>query len=111
MHREKDSRGRFVGQGISLIPTSSLTPPRPHSATPPTQTRIPSMEGQHRLLEVLRSEIQSKASPTSSTEVVIGVDPTSPTTGIIFLYSIREQLLAQELEVPSEEEEEETYFK
>lgn len=55
--------------------------------------------------------MQSKGSPTSSTEAVIEVDPTSPTTGITFLSSTREQLLAQEFEVPTEEEEKETYFK
>ena len=90
MHRERDSRGRFVGRGRSLIPTSSLTPPRSHSATRPTKTRSPSIAGQYRLPEVLRSEIQRKGSPTSSTNVVIEVDPTSPTTRIIFLSSTGE---------------------
>lgn len=37
---------------------------------------------------------------------MIEEDPTSPATGIIFLSSTREQLLAQELEVPSEKQEE-----
>lgn len=95
MHRERDSRGRFIVRGRSSIPTSSLTPPRPLSATPPTQTRIPSISGQHRLPEVLRSEIQYKGSTTSSIEPMIEVDPTSPTTRIIFLSSTGEQILAQ----------------
>ena len=37
-------------------------------------------------------------------------DRTSPTEGFIFLTSVGEQLLAQELEIPSEEEEEEICF-
>lgn len=65
MHGERNSRGMFVGRGRRLIPTSSLTPPRPCSATPPTQTQIPSIVGQYRLPKVLRSEIQSKGSPNS----------------------------------------------
>ena len=64
MHRERDSRGRFVGRCKSLIPTTTLTPPQPHSATPPTPTHIPSFAGKHKLLEVLRSEIQPRDSPT-----------------------------------------------
>jgi len=43
--------------------------------------------------------------------LIIEEDPISPTTGIIFLSSTGEKLLAQELEVPNEEEEEEIYFK
>lgn len=110
MHRERYWRGRFVGWGRSLIPTPSLTPQQPRSAAPPTQTWIPSIASQYRLLEVLRSEIQSKGSPTSSIKVAIEVDPTSPTIWIILLSSTGEKLLAQELEVLAEEEEEETYF-
>ena len=111
MHRESDSRGIFVGRGKILIPTSSLTPPQAHSATPPTQTHIPSFSGKRKLLEVLRSEIQPRDSPNSSNEAVIEEeDPTSPTQGVVFLSSTRERLLGQELEIPSEEEEEETYF-
>ena len=41
MCRDRDSRGRFVGRGISLIPTNPLTSPRLRESTPPTQTRIP----------------------------------------------------------------------
>ena len=102
MHRERDSRGMFVGRGRISIPASSLTPPQPRSATPSTQTRIPSIVVQYKLHEVLRSEIQSKGSPTSSTEAMIEVDPTSPTTGIIFLSSTGERIIAQDLEVPNE---------
>jgi len=71
MHWEKDSRGKFVGRGKSLMPTTSLTPPQPRIATSPTQTRIPSIAGKHKLLEVLRSEIQHRDSPTSSTKAII----------------------------------------
>ena len=82
MHREKYSRGRFVGRGKSLIPTSPITPPQPRSATPSTQTHIPSIAGRHRLPELLRYEIQPKDSPTSLTEAIIEEeDPTSPTEG------------------------------
>lgn len=108
MHRERDSRGRFVSRGRSSIPTSPLTLARPRSATPSTDTHIPSFAGRHRLPEVHRSEIQPRDSPTSSIETVVE-EPTSPTKGVIFLSSTGEQLLRQELKVPSEEEEE-TYF-
>jgi len=80
MHRERDSRGRFVGRGKSLSPTTSLTPPQPRTATPPTQTRILSITGKHKLPEVLRSEIQLRDSPNSLTEVILEEDPISPTT-------------------------------
>lgn len=80
MYRERDSRGRFLGRGKSLIPTLSLTPPRPHSTTPPTQTNIPSFVGKHKHLEVLKSEIQPRDSPTSSNETIIEEkNSTSPT--------------------------------
>jgi len=110
MHRERDSRGRFVGKGKILI-TTSLAPLWPRSATPPTQTRIPSIVGKHKLPEVLRYEIQPRDSPTSSTKAIIeDKDPISTTTRVIFLSSTREKLLAQELEAPTKEEEEEAYF-
>jgi len=109
MRRDRDSRGRFVGQGRSLIPTNPLTSPRFRDSTPPTQTRIP-IGSRKRLPEVSRLEIQSRTSPTSSTEAVIEENPISPTTGVIFLSSIGEQILGEELEVLSEEGEQETYF-
>jgi len=91
MHRERDSRGRFVGRGKSFIPTSSLTPSRPRSATPPTQTHITSFTGKHKLCEVLKSEIQTR---DSSTEVIKEEeDHASPTEGVIFLSSSGEKLL------------------
>ena len=52
MHRERDSRGRFIARGRSSIPTTPPTPPR--------------------TLEIPGSEIQSKESPTSSTKLVLG---------------------------------------
>lgn len=107
MHRERDSRGRFIGRCRSLIPTSPLTPPWPRSFTISTQTYIQSIAGKHRLPTVHISEIQPKYSPTSSTEVVVEEeDPTSTKEGIIFLSSTKQQLLGQEMEIPSEEEEE-----
>ena len=96
MRRDRDSRGRFVGWGRSLIPTNPLTSPRLWNSTPPTQTRIP-FAGRQRLAEVSRSEIQSRTSPTSSIEVVIEENPTSPTIGVVFLSSTGEQILGEEL--------------
>lgn len=96
MRRDRDSSGRFVGRGRSLIPTNPLTPPRFRDSTPPTQTRIPFI-GRQKLPEVSRSEIQSRTSPTSSTEVVIEENPTSPTTGVIFLSPTGEQIMGEEL--------------
>ena len=75
----------------------------------PTQTRIPFI-GQQRHPEVLRLEIQYRTSPTSSTEAIIEEDPTSLTTRMVFLSSTGEQILGEELEIPHEEEEEETHF-
>ena len=69
MHRERDSRGRFI-RGRSLIPTTPLTPPRPRSITPPYQTHIPYFTG-HRILEVLRFDIHLGGSPTSSIEAIL----------------------------------------
>ena len=101
MHRDRDSRRRFVGQGRSLIPTNPLTSPQLQSSTPPTQTRIP-FAGQQRLPEVSRSEIQSRTSPSSSIEVAIEEHLASPTTRVVFLSSTGEIFLGEELEVPSE---------
>jgi len=70
---------------------------------------IPSFAGRHKLPEVHRSEIQPKYSLDYSTEVVVQ-EPISPTKGLVFLSSTREKLSIQELEVPSEEEEKETYY-
>ena len=109
MRRERDSRGRFI-RGRSLIPTTPLTPPRPRSSTPPTQTHIPYYTG-HRLPEVSRSDIPSGRSPTSSTEAILEEeDPRTPTEGITFFTSKMEYILAKELQIPSEEEEEDYFF-
>ena len=110
MRRERDSRGRFIVRGRSLIPATPLTPLRPQSATPPSQTHIPFFTTRHRLPEVLRSEIQAGDSSTSSTEVVLEEeDPISPTERVTLFTSTGQHILAQELEIPSEEEEE-TFF-
>ena len=91
MCRERDSRGRFVARGRSLIYTTPLTPPRPRSATPPYQTHIPFFTSRHRLPEVLRSEIQPGDSPTSSTVAFLEEeDPRSPTKGVNFFTSTGE---------------------
>ena len=109
MRRDRDFRGRFVWRGRSLISTNPLTSPWFRESTPPTQTRIP-FRGRQRLPEIPRSEIHSRTSPTSSTEAIIEESPTSPTIGVIFLSSTGEQILGEELEIPSEEEELETYY-
>ena len=91
MHRERDSRGRFI-RDRSLIPTTPLTPLR-QSSTPPTQTHIPYYTG-HRLPEFLRSDIQSGRSPTSSTEAILEEeeDPRVPAGGITFFTSTGEYI-------------------
>ena len=110
MHRERDSRGRFIATGRSLIPTTPLTPPRPRSITPPSQTHIPYCIG-HRLPEVLRSYIQLGGSPTSSTETILEEeDPRIPTERVTFFTSTGEHILTEELEIPSEEEEEDPFI-
>ena len=60
MHRERYYMGRFVARCRRLIPTTPLTPSRPCSTTPSTQTHIPVLAGRHRIPEVLRSEIQPR---------------------------------------------------
>ena len=78
MHRQRDFRGRFIARGKSLIPTTPLTPPRPRSVTPPSQTHIPYFT-RHRHPEFLRSKIQPGESQTSSIEAVLEEeDPRSP---------------------------------
>ena len=86
MHREIDSRGRFITRGISSIPTTPPTPPRARKGTPPSQTHTPS----HRTPGILGVEIQSKESPT---------------TGIAFFTSIEEPIVVKELGILGEEEE------
>ena len=107
MHRERDSRGRFIVRGRSSIPTTPPTPPRLRRDTPPYQTHIPS----HRPPEVLRSEIQSRGSPTSSTEAVLEEKNLgSPTKGLAFFTSTGEHILVEELEIPRGDEEVEPFF-
>ena len=105
MHRERDSRGRFIARGSSSIPTTPPTPPRLRRDAPPSQAHTPS----HRHPGVLRSEIQSRGSPTSSTEALLEEENIgSPTEGVAFFSSIGEHILVEELRIPSEEEEVET---
>jgi len=98
LHREQDSRGRFVsrGRGGSSIPTSTTILTRPCSTTPSTNTFIPFLACRHRLPEVHRYEIQPRDSPTSSTNAVVE-EPTLPTEGVVFLSSTGEQLLGKEV--------------
>ena len=102
MHRERNSRGIFIARGRSSIPTTPPTPPRTRKDTPPSQAHTP----YHRTPEVLRSEIQSKGSPISSTEAVLEEKNLgSPTEGVAFLTSTGEHILVEELGIPGEEEE------
>ena len=100
MRRERDSRGRFIARGRSSIPTTPLTPPRIRRDTPPAQAHTPS----HITPKVLRSEIQSRGSPTSSTKAVLQEENLgSPTEGVAFFTSTGEHILVEELRIPSEE--------
>ena len=102
MHREGDSRGKFIARGRSSIPTTPPTPPRTRRDTPPSQDHTSS----HKTPEVLRLEIQSKGSPISSTEAVLKEKNLgSPIEGVAFFTSIGENILVEELGIPSEEEE------
>jgi len=102
MHRERDSRGRFIARGRSLILTRPPTPPRARKDTFPSQTDTPS----HRTPRIPGTKIQSKESPTSSTKTVLGEkNCESPTTGIAFFTSIGETIVVEELGIPSGEEE------
>ena len=103
MRRERDSRGRFIARGRSSIPITPHTPPRLRRDTPPSETHIPHFTS-HRLPEVLRSEIQLRGSPTSSTEAVLEEENLgSPTKRVTFFTSIGEHILGEELEIPSGE--------
>ena len=107
MRRERDSRGRFIARGKSSIPTTPPTPPRLRRYTPPSQAYIP----RHGPLEVLWSEIQSRGSPTSSTEAILEEENLgSPTEGVAFFTSIGEHILVEELIITSGEEELEPLF-
>lgn len=53
MHRERDSRGRFMARCRSSIPTTPATPPRTRRDTPPSQAHTPS----HKTPEIPRAEI------------------------------------------------------
>ena len=102
MHRERDSRGRFIARGRSSILTTPPTPPRIRRETPPSQSHTPS----HRTPKVLRSEIQSRESPTSSTEAILEEKNLgSPIEGVAFFTSTGEHILVEELIIRSEEEE------
>ena len=102
MHRERDSRGRFIARGRSSIPRTPPIPPRTRRDTPPYQAHTLS----HRTPKILRAEISSKESPTSSTEAILEEKNLgSPTTRVAFFTSIGEHILVEELGMPGEEEE------
>lgn len=78
--------------------------------TPPSQNHVPHFTS-HILPEVLRSEIQLRGSPTSSTKVVLEEENLgSPTEGVSFFTFTGEHILAEELEIPSGEGEVEPFF-
>ena len=91
MCRERDSRGRFIARGRSSIPTTPPTPPRLRRDTPPSQAHTPS----HRPPEVLRSEIQSRGSPTSSTKVVLEEESFGSPTEVVVSTSTGEHILVE----------------
>jgi len=93
MHRERDSRGRFIARGRSSIPTIPPTPPRTRNDTPPSQTHTPS----HRTPGIPRAEIQSIESPISTTKAVLGEKIfKSPTIGRAFFTSTEEHIVVEE---------------
>ena len=94
MHRERDSRGRFI-RSRSLIPRTPLVPPRPRGSTPPTQTHIPYFID-HIIPEDLRSDIPSERPSTSSTEPVLEEDSRTSTRDINFSTSTGESTMAEE---------------
>lgn len=107
MRRKRDSRGRFIARGGISIPTTPPTPPRLRRDTPPSQTHIHS----HRPLEVLRLEIQSIGSSTSSNKLVPEEENIGcPIEGVAFFTSTGEHILVEELRIPSGEEEVEPFF-
>jgi len=102
MHKERDSRGRFIARGRSSIPTTPPTPPRTRSDTTTHQAHTPS----HRTPNITGVEIQSKESLTSSTKAVLDEKNLgSLTVGVAFFTSTGEHILVEELGIPSEEEE------
>ena len=64
MHRERDSRGRFIARGRSSIPTTPPTPPIVRKDTPPSQTHTPSL----RIPRIQGAVTESEDSPTLSTK-------------------------------------------
>ena len=105
MHRERESRGRFIARGRSSIPTTPPTPPRVRKGTPPSQNHTPS----HRILGIQGVETQSEESPTSSTKTVLEEKIfESPTIGITLFTSTGEPIVVEELGIPVEEEKVET---
>ena len=92
MHRERDSRGRFIARGRSSIPKTPPTPPRVRKDTPPSQTHTPN----HRIPEIPRAETQSEESPTSSTKTILGEKNFESTTiGIAFFTSTGEPIVVE----------------
>ena len=92
MHRERDSRGRFIrSRSKSLISRTPLVSSRPRASTPPTQTHIQSFTDP-RLLEDLRSDIPLERPSTSSIEPVLEEDSRTPARDTNFSTSTEDQL-------------------
>jgi len=99
MHRERESRGRFIARGKCSIPTTPPTTPITRRDTPPPQAHTPS----HRTPEIPWAEIQTKESPTSCTkEILAEKNFGSPIGGVPFFSSTGEHILVEELVIPGE---------
>ena len=78
MHRERDSRGRFISsRGKILISRTPLVSSRSRASTPSTQTHLPSFTDPG-LLEDLKSDIPLEKPSTLSTEPAIEKDLKTP---------------------------------
>ena len=96
MHRERDSRGRFISsRGRSLISRTPLVSSRSRASTPSTQTHIPSSPDPG-LLEDLRSTIPLEKPSTSSTELAIEKNLKTPGRDINLSTSTGESTMAKE---------------
>ena len=92
MHRERDSRGRFIARAKSSIFTTPSTP-RYRKDTPPTSpTHTPSL----RIPGIQEAVVELGDSPTLSTEFELGKDPFFTSTG--------KHIVFKEVESPEEEE-------
>ena len=96
MHKDRDSRGRFIARGRSYISTTPPTPPRVRKDTPPSQTHTPNL----RIPRIQGAPTQLEDSPTSFTKTDLGEKTSSTSTG--------EPIVVEEVGIPTKEEEAET---